>query len=171
MPNHLHMIVEIKQPAQGGHAAETHGHASLRNPPNHDAVQTHGRASPPDLPGDDDFQSELSEIKRNRPERLPHSISSFMGGFKSAVNTQICNYSDEHQLKIRKYNRNNHFFQKNYHDHIIRNDREYRNIIRYIINNPGNWNKDSWRHRGAAYPLFSFFDKPSIYGTAIGGNF
>ncbi len=41
-----------------------------------------------------------------------------MAGFKSAVNTKIDDYIDENQLSIPKYNRNNHFFQPNYHDHI-----------------------------------------------------
>ncbi len=86
----------------------------------------------------------LPQIKRNAPVRLPKSISSFMEGFKSAVNTKIDDYIDEHQLSVPKYNRNNHFFQPNYHDHIIRNEREYQNIKNYIINNPINWNKDKF---------------------------
>lgn len=88
-----------------------------------------------DLPAD-------YNIKRNPPIRLPKSISSFMAGFKSAVNTQIDNYIDEHKLDMRKFNRNNHFFQPNYHDHIIRNNSEFQRIKYYIINNPGNWNND-----------------------------
>jgi hypothetical protein len=47
-------------------------------------------------------------------------------------------------LNIPKYNRHNHFFQANYHDHIIRNYREYINISRYIIQNPRNWGKDKF---------------------------
>lgn len=86
----------------------------------------------------------LSSIKRNPPIRLPKSISSFIAGFKSSVNTKIDDYIDEHQLDIPKYNRNNHFFQPNYHDHIIRNQREYINISDYIINNPKNWNDDKF---------------------------
>ena len=75
---------------------------------------------------------------------MPRSISSFLAGFKSAVNTQIDDYIDEHQLNIPKYNRHYHFFQPNYHDHIIRNHKEYVNISRYIIRNPQNWVKDKF---------------------------
>jgi len=88
--------------------------------------------------------SDLSTIKRNPPIRLPNSISSFVAGFKSAVNTKIDDYIDEQNLQIPKYNRNNHFFQPNYHDHIIRNDVEYRTIQNYIANNPMNWEKDKF---------------------------
>ncbi len=65
-----------------------------------------------------------------------------MAGFKSAVNTKIDYHIDEQNLQIPKYNRNNHFFQSNYHDHIIRNNVEYKNILTYIRNNPLHWNSD-----------------------------
>jgi hypothetical protein len=89
--------------------------------------------------------SDLNEIiKRNPAIRLPESISSFIAGFKSAVNTKIDDYIDANKLILPKYNRNNHFFQPNYHDHIIRNDWEYQRIQNYIINNPQNWATDKF---------------------------
>ena len=111
---------------------ETHGRASLH--PEHDEHDEHAEHP----------HTELTSTKRNPPKRMPQSISSFMAGFKSAVNTKIDDYIDQHQLKIPKYNRKHHFFQLNYHDHIIRNQLEYLNISHYIINNPQNWNKDKF---------------------------
>jgi hypothetical protein len=90
------------------------------------------------------IENEILQIIPNSPIRLPKSISSFIAGFKSAVNTKIDNYIDEHQLDIPKYNKNNHFFQPNYHDHIIRNHFEYQTISNYINNNPMNWNNDKF---------------------------
>jgi REP element-mobilizing transposase RayT len=52
-------------------------------------------------------------------------------------------YIDKHNLDIPKYNRNNHFFQSNYHDHIIRNEVSFQRIKNYIINNPLKWNNDN----------------------------
>jgi putative transposase len=158
MPNHLHAIVEIdnrdvndkpdnvntdgrpyQQPLQSSQPpdVDTHGRAYLQpqqSPP--PDVNTDGRPYQP--------------IKRNSPIRLPQSISSFIAGFKSAVNTKIDDYIDEQRKYGRssistKYNRNNHFFQPNYHDHIIRNEGEYQRIKNYIINNPANWGKDTLR--------------------------
>lgn len=127
MPNHLHMIVEIRNNlADGVVSVDTYGRTYL--PP---------RAYQPSRPYQPD-----EPIKRNMPIRLPKSISSFVAGFKSSVNTQIDNYIDEHQLPMKKFNKNNHFFQSNYNDHIIRNEHEYRRIKYYIINNPKNWNDD-----------------------------
>ncbi len=125
MPNHIHAIVEI-------YHAPTHGMA-----PTHGIAPARGIG--------DDLQSEIElllSINRNVPFRLPKSISSFLAGFKSAVNTNIDNFIDEHQLSTPKYNRNNHFFQPNYHDHIIRDQIEYQNIRNYIINNPRKWHSD-----------------------------
>ena len=67
-------------------------------------------------------------------------------GFKSAINTKIDDYIDENKLDIPKYNKNNHFFQPNYHDHIIRNKDEYWRINNYIKNNPKNWTDDKFNN-------------------------
>ncbi len=128
MPNHLHAMVEIST------RADTH---ATPDPP----IET-------DTPPIDMDGRAFISIKRNAPIRLPKSISSFMAGFKSAVNTKIDDYIDEQHLQIPKYNRNNHFFQPNYHDHIIRNDFEYHNISNYILNNPANWVKDTLNKNG-----------------------
>ena len=53
--------------------------------------------------------------------RKPKSISSFIAEYKSVINSQIDDYIDKSNSDIPKYNRNNHFFRPNYHDHIIRN--------------------------------------------------
>ena len=138
MPNHLHTIVEIYNENHNTTNVETHGRENHNIHTNtHTNVETRGRASLP-------IGSELPSIKRNPPIRLPKSISSFIAGFKSAVNTKIDDYIDEHQLDIPKYNKNNHFFQPNYHDHIIRNEIEYQNSSNYIINNPSKWTEDKF---------------------------
>ena len=46
--------------------------------------------------------------------------------------------------KFTKYNRDNHFFQPNYHDHIIRDERSYQRILEYILNNPAKWKDDQF---------------------------
>lgn len=35
------------------------------------------------------------------------------------------------------------YWQRNYYEHIIRNEKEYNKIYEYIINNPSNWWKDN----------------------------
>ena len=108
MPNHLHMIVILKK----------------------NDVETFGQTFQPPQNGQT-FQPPQNE-KYPYLIRKPKSISSFVAGFKSAVNSKIDDYIDEHELDIPKYNKNNHFFQPNYHDRVIRNETEYHRIKKYI---------------------------------------
>ncbi|HMS99847.1 MAG TPA: hypothetical protein PKA12_13935 [Saprospiraceae bacterium] len=62
-----------------------------------------------------------------------------MAGFKSGVNSKIDDFIDQNHLDMPKYDRNNHFFQQNYYDRIIRNQDELMRIRNYIIDNPKNW--------------------------------
>lgn len=68
-----------------------------------------------------------------------------MAGFKSASTTQIDHYIDDHNLPIKKFNKQNRLWQINYHDHIIRSDEEYRRIKNYIMHNPKNWDEDKFK--------------------------
>src|SRR5699024_7867649 len=102
MPNHIHCIVEIDtKNDSGGDIVESYGRTILQYP---------------DSTNNPDLSDNLKTIKCNMPVRLPKSISSFIAGFKSSVNSKIDDYIDNHQLDIPKYNKNNHFFQPNYHD-------------------------------------------------------
>jgi len=131
MPNHLHAIVIINN-----NESMTMDKTVVDESDN--VVETHGRAS---------LQSQ--PISQSQPfHRLPKSISSFLAGFKSAVNTKIDDYIDKNDLNIPKYNRNNHFFQSNYHDHIIRSEIELYRIRQYIKNNAQSWIFDSLNNQG-----------------------
>lgn len=139
MPNHIHAIVEIRKPLSVD--LETHGRASHLN-----IDETSQDVSLDETSQDvslEETSQDVSMIKRNPAVRLSKSISSFMGGFKSAVNTEIDNYIDENGMFMIKFNKHNHFFQPNYHDHIIRNHGEYIKIKKYIQHNPMNWTYDS----------------------------
>jgi len=129
MPNHLHVIVVLDKSEieNNNNLIGSHG---LH-------VETHGRASLPQSTKQSTDQSPKTTFIRK-----PKSISSFFAGFKSSVNSKIDDYIDIQQLDIPKYNKNNHFFQPNYHDHIIRNNNEYNRIKNYIIENPQNWGDD-----------------------------
>ena len=43
---------------------------------------------------------------------------------------------------LAKFNKNNPLWQSNYHDHIIRNEIEFKNISEYIIRNPIDWKEN-----------------------------
>lgn len=138
MPNHLHAIVVLKKSVYDSpNSSDTHNTPIETHGPNLPVVETHDRAS---------LLQDINDRAYPHPSfyRKTKSLSSFIAGFKSVVNSKINDFIDEHNLDISKYNRNNHFFQPNYHDHIIRNQREYHRIKNYIINNPANWDGDGF---------------------------
>ena len=66
--------------------------------------------------------------------RPPKSLGSFIAGFKSAVTKRINIVRGEPGRSV---------WQRNYFEHVIRNESELDVIRSYIVNNPVNWNKDS----------------------------
>jgi len=74
-----------------------------------------------------------SPLPRISKGPAPGSIGAIIGSFKSAVTKRV------HQISK---NTNNNLWQRNYYEHIIRNERDYQAIYDYIIANPLNWEKD-----------------------------
>jgi putative transposase len=63
--------------------------------------------------------------------RKPRSLSSFVAGFKASVTKRIRDELNETGI-----------WQRNYHDRIIRNERELDATRRYILANPLDWVED-----------------------------
>jgi putative transposase len=82
------------------------------------------------------------------PERvnLTPTLGNVMGAFQSLVFTVYLDWIQAHDPTRRAK-----FWQRNYYDHIIRNERELHAIRRYIRDNPAQWaldrdNPDNLRH-------------------------
>lgn len=165
MPNHIHAILEIKNNIVENNEIMDDNVGMMddnkmvdddenENENENENVETNGRSSlrfnqsPRQTQRFNQSPRQTQRFKQSppkpHPQRQPKSISSFIGGFKSSVNSKIDDYIDAHNLNIPKYNRNNHFFQPNYHDHIIRDKKSYQNISNYIIQNPLKWNDDKF---------------------------
>lgn len=63
----------------------------------------------------------------------PKSISSFIAGYKSVVTKQINQIRNTPRHQV---------WQRNYYEHIIRNEQSLEKIREYINNNPYNWEQD-----------------------------
>jgi REP element-mobilizing transposase RayT len=64
---------------------------------------------------------------------IPRSIGSIVKGFKIGV-TKWCRANTN--IK--------NVWQRNYHDHVIRNQQSYETIADYIISNPSKWKDDKF---------------------------
>ena len=118
MPNHFHAIITIVR-SQHAAANVRSRHAAADN-----ATPNTGCLHPAQHPNIDDNFNERNHFNA--------MLSRTLGGLKSAVSKQA-HLSDS-----------TFRWQPNFHDHIIRNQREYDLIANYIDNNVLNWNKDKF---------------------------
>lgn len=125
MPNHFHAIITI---VRSQHAAANvrsrHAAADVANKIADNATPNTGCLHPAQHPDIDDNFNERNHFNA--------MLSRTLGGLKSAVSKQA-HLSDS-----------TFRWQPNFHDHIIRNQREYDLIANYIDNNVLNWNKDKF---------------------------
>ena len=70
--------------------------------------------------------------KFNSPSQ---SLGAIVRGFKSSVTKKIRNISGSPKLNV---------WQRNYYEHIIRNELDLHNIRQYIQNNPHKWELDEY---------------------------
>jgi REP element-mobilizing transposase RayT len=68
----------------------------------------------------------------NSPRRSPsQTIGAIIRGYKSSVTKQLNN--------LGLSNKNEPLWQRNYYEHIIRDEEDYQRITQYIKNNPAKW--------------------------------
>ena len=71
--------------------------------------------------------------------RNPKSLGSFIAGFKASVTSRAG----------RELNSGN-IWQRNYYEHILRDQADHERIAVYILDNPANWNNDDENPRNLA---------------------
>ena len=123
MPNHFHGIVHIFEIHNSDHQPDmqpndiesivgAYGHTPLK-------IGTGDRLVAP---------------TRNYPHGpKPKSLGALIAGFKSSVTTRINTLRGTPDTPV---------WQRNYYDHIIRNDRAYDAVEKYIQDNPIRWATD-----------------------------
>ena len=77
-------------------------------------------------------------LQKNILRSPSNTIGAMVRGYKSAVTKQL------NILNAEKYDQSSMIWQRNYHEHIIRNAQAYQNIADYIINNPMKWDADKF---------------------------
>jgi REP element-mobilizing transposase RayT len=116
MPNHVHGILVIRDVGE-------HGRPPLPNDPR-DGIGAHGRPPLPYAP----------QPRAPQPiGRIPRSLGSFVAGFKSAVTVRINQSRAMPGVPV---------WQRNYYEHIIRDDESLNRIRKYIVENPLRWALD-----------------------------
>jgi REP element-mobilizing transposase RayT len=114
MPNHIHGILEIKKPVVGVENLQPLQSTNVSE------ISV----------GVQNFEP----LRRNEYQKIiPCSIGSIVRGFKIGVTKWFRNNTDIVNI-----------WQRNYYEHVIRNEQSYEQIAEYIIENPNNWENDDF---------------------------
>ncbi|NOY58779.1 MAG: transposase [Calditrichaeota bacterium] len=122
MPNHFHSIMEITVGA-------TLVVAPRVAAPNDAQINENARGQPGQPQG-------VAPTGKNKPK----TVGDIVGAFQSIVTVKyIDGVKNNHWRRF-----NGKLWQRNYWEHIIRNENEYIRISEYIKNNPLNWKDDKF---------------------------
>lgn len=134
MPNHFHGILEIVDPVVGATLVVAPAMVPRHNDiyiddvvaPNHDMMD----------------RGMVDDIGKGRPQGVaPTTVGDMMDAFKSISTVEY----------IRGVQRNGwqrfngKLWQRNYYEHIIRDDQSYQRISAYIHTNPAKWKEDKFQ--------------------------
>jgi putative transposase len=127
MPNHIHGIVWIDPDAV------TDGVRPVIRPEENAGINDAREAGACHAPHHHMPQRHM--LQHHTLQRKPRSLGSFIAGYKASVTSRAG----------RELNSAN-IWQRNYYEHIIRDQVDYERIVNYILENPTNWDKDDETH-------------------------
>ena len=118
MPNHIHGVIVLNNVGATLAVAPTADNTVVQNDDNDGDVGV----------------TEIGATARVAP--TVGTVSDIVGAYKSLVaNDCLKIYKSKNETMGK-------LWQRNYYEHIIRNDKSYQRISEYIINNPKNWKND-----------------------------
>jgi hypothetical protein len=154
MPNHIHGIIEIiptpphpvrthcmRPPDMPNHGQSERLGRVQRAPTNAATTDNHGQSEPGHGQHAGDIvrahcmrPHDAPPITNNHGQRAP-TVGDIVRGYKSAVTKRINEIRNISGVPV---------WQRNYHEHIIRNEIAYLRISEYIQANPRRWQDDNY---------------------------
>ncbi len=140
MPNHIHGIIRILDRGEL-HSPENYGN-------NNGDKELHSTENDRNKNGDDELHSPENDSNNNGDDELhSHKIvnvhkgecNSPPQGPSNTIGAIIRGYKSSVTKQLNLMNIGCAVWQRNYHEHIIRNEQSYQNISNYIIHNPTKW--------------------------------
>ena len=124
MPNHIHGIIILTDAVGATLAVALDAHAQI------DAVAHN----------DNSVLDEKTGAGASPAPTNTKTIGDSVGAYKSLVANACLEIFKQHQSDKMM----GKLWQRNYYEHVIRNEQSYQRISEYIINNPKNWNNDKF---------------------------
>lgn len=128
MPNHMHGIIKLKEPpVESGFTPDKKDQNDQPSP-----IDTNKLNNAIEPNSNKNNTNDKEKINKNP------SISDIVGAYKSLVSNNCLEiYKIRNQMMGK-------LWQRNYYEHIIRNEKAYDNISNYIVNNPQKWEEDKF---------------------------
>lgn len=156
MPNHFHCIIENMPQIIGNGTNTMNAHnktpndhtPDVRTPDDHtsdDHVGSPLRGRPdmrgrPNMPGHPIMHNPKCKSPYGPNNTVTHAtIGAAMDWFKTMTTNEYIRGVKQHQWQ--RFNQK--LWQRNYYEHIVRNQTDYLRIAQYINQNPNNWNNDT----------------------------
>ncbi len=141
MPNHVHGIIEIaKRNNVGTGNGAVVGNDALVD----DAVVDDAIVETPKLGvSTGNNNNTVGNNANNTPPDKKRTTNATKKWKPATLGTIINQYKRACTINARKINPN-FAWQSNYHDHIIRNEKSFKNISNYIAQNPLKWDEDTF---------------------------
>lgn len=163
MPNHIHGIIRITRRGEL-HSPDSRGVLNTPNCELHspdfggesNTPNSGGESNSSDFGGDSrgvlntpDFMGESvspnSEGECNSPQPYsPQRYSPRLQGPSQTIGAIVRGYKSAVTKKLNELGVGRKVWQRDYYEHIIRNEQSYYNISKYIINNPSKWWDDKF---------------------------
>ena len=142
MPNHFHCILEIVGELESG---RPQGYAPTTAPTSAptSAPMTAPTYAPMDTPTKAPTDTSTKDLQNENGKPKNKTIGDMMDAFKSIITVEYIR-----GVKNKGWDRfKGKLLQRDYYEHIIRNELEYQRISEYIINNPSKWKEDKFYYQ------------------------
>ena len=137
MPNHFHCILEIVEEIETG---RTQGYATTDTNAPTDMNATTDTNAPTTNTTSTFTDTSATESQTDDGKPKNKTIGDMMDAFKSIITVEYIR-----GVKNKGWDRfDGKLLQRDYYEHIIRNEQEYQRISEYIINNPSKWKGDKF---------------------------
>ncbi|HLO28196.1 MAG TPA: hypothetical protein VK249_03620 [Anaerolineales bacterium] len=139
MPNHTHFVVwnNVGTPLAGVQTTGHDGNVGIPLAGIRDGDKQGGSIEMPDRGKPDRDKPCPYVISQTQKINPAPGLGDIIGTFKSLVFKVYLDW-----IEVNDPSRRAKFWQANYYEHIVRNDRELNAIRQYIIDNPINWRMD-----------------------------
>jgi REP element-mobilizing transposase RayT len=132
MPNHIHGIIVLNDVSVGAGFTPAQNDADAQNK----TVAQNNITGKTVAQNDDSQNGQSGNIRATA--RVAPTVGDIVGAYKSLVVNECLDIYKSKNETMGK------FWQRNYHEHIIRNEQSYQTISKYIIHNPEKWAEDKF---------------------------